>query len=157
MRVSLSASMTHLNSKILPNMPPKDSIWCQNGARGAGGRGRSPFRPHPAGCDRACQGACTPTQVFQVLEDLQGGPPLPLYPPKSSSKSDQKSNQKNYQIFDPKWPPKGTVKISKIWKNLQNGSFERLSRALSSAFVSERVPKSSPRTSRTSKMTVLLW
>ena len=76
--------------------------------------------------------------------------------PKSDPKSDQKSNQKKVQNFDPKWPPKGTLKISKISPNLQNGTLKHLSRAPLAAFVSKKDSKSSPRTSRTSKMIVLL-
>ena len=93
-------------------------------------------------------------QILQVLE-LQGGPPLPPAPLKIDSKSDQKSNQKKVQNFDPNWPPKGTLKISKISPNLQNGTLEHLSRAPLAASISERVSKSFPRTSRTSKIVVL--
>ena len=32
----------------------------------------------------------------------------------SDLKIDKKSNQEKVQNFDPKWPPKGTLKISKI-------------------------------------------
>ena len=124
-------------------------------------QGRSLYiRPHPArvqGVSRILPlaSSCRPFKFLQVLK-VQGGPPLPPAPPKSKSKSDQKSNQKKVQIFDPKWPPKGTLKIQKISPNLQNGTLKPLSRALLAAPISERVSKSSPRTSRTSKIIVLL-
>ena len=71
-------------------------------------------------------------------------------------KSDQKSHQKKDQIVDSKWHPKATFKISKISPSLQNWCLEHFSRVPLAAFSSERVFKSSPRTSRTSKIIVLL-
>ena len=128
-------------------------------AEGAGGRGEALEYPPPPqrGTGRAKRALAlqlVPVRFFRFLR-LRGSPPLPPAPPKSSSKSDQKSNQKKVQNFDPKWPPKETLKISKISPNLQNGTLEHLSRALLAAFISERVPKPSPRTSRTSKIIVL--
>ena len=128
------------------------------GFQGAGGRGEAlRSAPTPQGY-RACQ--CfspwpVPVRFLQVLK-AQGGPPLPPAPPKNRPQIHQKSNQEKDQISDPKWPPKGTLKIIKISQNLQNGTLKHLSRALLAAFISERVSKPSPRTSRTSKMIVLL-
>ena len=86
--------------------------------KGAGGRGEAlRSAPTPQGVTGRVKDLGQ-VRSFQVLEDLQGVPPLPPAPPKSSSKSDQKSNQKIYQIFDPKWPPKGTLKISKMSPHL---------------------------------------
>ena len=124
---------------------------------GAGGRGGSlRSEPTPQGY-RACQGTWSVCRLLsdpQVLK-AQGGPPLPPAPPKSSPKVHQKSDQKKGQIFDPKWSPKGTLKISKILPHLQNCTLKHLSRALLAAFISERVSKPSPKTSRTSKIIVL--
>ena len=39
----LSASLPHLVTKMLAKKPPQVPMWCQNGVRGAGGRGRSPW------------------------------------------------------------------------------------------------------------------
>ena len=122
--------------------------------------GAKPLNPPPPrrGTGRV-KGALAPVKgsclTLQVLK-AQGGPPLPPAPPKSDPKSDQKSNQKKVQNFDPKWSPKGTLKISKISPNLQNGTLKHLSRALLAASISERVSKPSPRTSITSKIIVLL-
>ena len=121
-------------------------------------QGRSlKIRPHPAGV----QGVPLALALGRLLSDpqvlkAQGGPPLPPAPTKNKPKIHQKSNQQIYQIFDPKWPPKGTLKISKISPNLQNGPLKHLSRAPLAAFISEKGSKSSPRTSRTSKIIVLL-
>ena len=122
----------------------------------AGGRGEAlGIRPHPAGCEGRANSTDAVPQFLRFLR-LRGSPPLPPAPPKSDPKSDQKSNQKKTQIFDPKWSPKGTLKIPKISPNLQNGTLEQLWRAPLAAFISERVSKSFPRTSRTSKTMVLL-
>jgi len=96
-----------------------------------------------------------PIPLMQFLNflrflSLRGVRPLPPAPPKIDLKIDEKSNQKKVQILDPKWPPKGTLKITKISPNLQNCIFKPLSRALLDAPISEMVPKPSPKTSRTS-------
>ena len=100
--------------------PSSLQITNQLVARGAGGRGEAlRSAPTPQGY-RACQGSFSSfpkfLQTLQVSSDSEGsgGPPLPPAPPKIEPKIDQKSNQKKHQIFDPKWPPKGTLKISKI-------------------------------------------
>ena len=112
-----TAEFSHdFNTANLSN-PSSLQINSQLVARGAGGRGEAlESAPTPKGY-RACQEGFSPTvgscQVLQVLK-AQGGPPLPPAPPKIEPKIDQKSNQKKVQNFDPKWPPKGTLKISKI-------------------------------------------
>ena len=119
-------------------------------AGGAGGRGEAlGSAPTPQGVKGV------PIPLMQFLNflrflSLRGVRPLPPAPPKIDLKIDEKSNQKKVQIFDPKWPPKGTLKITKISPNLQNGIFKPLSRALLDAPISEMVPKPSPKTSRTS-------
>ena len=94
---------THLDTII--------SMTTRLGTGGRGGALRS--APTPQGVKGRVKDLGQ-VRSFQVLEDLQGVPPLPPAPPKIEQKIDQKSNQKIYQIFDPKWPPKGTLKISKI-------------------------------------------
>ena len=107
------AKMIEKGIKKGPQNTHLDTIISMAKGVGTGGRGGAlRSAPTPQGVTGRVRGF--PTQVLQVLEDLQGGPPLPLVPPKIEQKIDQKSNQKIYQIFDPKWPPKGTLKISKI-------------------------------------------
>ena len=82
--------------------------------RGAGGRGEAlRSAPTPQGVKGV------PIPLMQFLNflrflRLRGVRPLPPAPPKSDPKIDQKSNQKKVQNFDPEWPSKGTLKISKI-------------------------------------------
>ena len=154
---NLSNPANPFNPASLSNPANPSSLQITNLllARGAGGRGEAlRIRPHPAGCEGRANSTDAVPQFPQVLES-QGGPPLPPAPPKSDPKINQKSNQTKVQNFDPKWPSKGTLKNSKISPNLQNGTLKHLSRALLAAFISERVPKPSPRTSRTSKIIVL--
>ena len=130
----------------------RETTDCWRGRR----QGRSlRIRPHPAGCEGRANSTDAVPQFLRFLR-LRGSPPLPPAPPIFTSKFDQKSNQKKVQNFDPKWPPKETLKISKISPNLQNGTLKHLSRALLAASISERVSKPSPRTSITSKIIVLL-
>ena len=136
--------------------PSSLQINSQPVARGAGGRGEAlGSAPTPQGVKGVSNPQVQFLRNFRFLR-LRGGPPLPPAPPKIEPKFDQKSNPKKVQIFDPKWPPKGTLKISKMSPNLQNGTLKPFSRALLAAPISERVSKSSPRTSRTSKIIVLL-
>ena len=76
---------------------------------------------------------------------------MPPAPPKIETRNWTKIESKNKARFFPKWPPKGTLKISRILSNLQNCGLEHLPRALLAASISERVSKPSPRTSRTCK------
>ena len=81
---------------------------------GAGGRGEAlRSAPTPQGVKGV------PIPLMQFLNflrflSLRGVRPLPPAPPIFTSKFDQKSNQKKVQNFDLKWPPTGTLKISKI-------------------------------------------
>ena len=83
-------------------------------ARGAGGRGEAlKSAPTPQGVKGVMAPltrSCLIPQVLKLREVRPCRRPLP----KSSSKVHQKSNQEMDQIFDPKWPPKGTLKITKI-------------------------------------------
>ena len=109
-------------------------------AGGAGGRGEAlGSAPTPQGV----KGVLGPQMQFLSSWGSWGSGGVrpcrrPL--PKSSPKVHKKSSQKKVQNFDPKWPPKGTLKISKISPNLQNGTLKHLSRALLAAFIAGRVP-----------------
>ena len=136
--------------------PSSLQINSQLVARGAGGRGEAlGSAPTPQGV----KGVPIPQMQFLSSWGSWGSGGVrpcrrPL--PKSSPKVHKKSSQKKVQNFNRKWPPTGTLEISKISQNLQNGTLKPLSRALLAASISERVSKSFPRTSRTSKTMVLL-
>ena len=103
-----------LNFNANPANPFSLQISSQPVTRGAGGRGEAlGIRPHPAGCEGRANSTDAVPQVFKFLR-LRGVRPLPPAPPIFTSKFDQKSNRKKSQNFDSKWPPTGTLKISKI-------------------------------------------
>ena len=111
------AKMIQKGMKNGPQNTHLDTISSMATWVGTGGRGGAlRSAPTPQGF-RACRWTCSFCGLLsgscQVLK-AQGGPPLPPTPPKTDIKIDQKSNQKKVQNFDPKWPPKGTLKISKI-------------------------------------------
>ena len=66
-----------------------------------------------------------------------------------------KIESKKSSKFWPKMTSHRDPQNLKISPNLQNGTLKHLSRALLAAFIPGKVSKSSPRTSRTSKISVL--